>query len=151
MPSGQPFVRTRLLVKCAIALLFFGLSLLGLRVYLQYAAVQQFRSHMERLDARVHVVGYRDIPTGIGRLPILGELLTTRRQVELTVENVETLDDVLEAAAQYPALDRININTAVFGLHGSEGIVDRIRARQPDMDIVLYMPGPGLKPSAQGM
>ena len=59
--------------------LFVGCALLAYqRVFLPSAAEQRWMNDIERLGARAHAVGYEDTSSGIGRVPILGEIVTRR-------------------------------------------------------------------------
>jgi len=139
------FMRKRVLLQTVLGVVALEIALLALRVYVRYSAALRFRAEMGSLGARVILVGYRDIPTGLGRIPILGELLGTRQQVELCLQSPTTVDAVLNAAAVYSDLDRIYIDLAVFDLQEAEAIADRIRLQQPDRDIVYYTPRPALQ------
>ena len=126
--------------------LFVGCALLAYqRVFLPSAAEQRWMNDIEQLGARAHSAGYEDTSSGIGRVPILGELVTHRRQVELFLDNPATVDAVLDRATELPRLGRIWVDLTVF----DRSMGDRIEQKLPGMDVIFYTPGPSMSQDAR--
>lgn len=103
------------------------------------AAHRRWAASMERLGALVVIAGYEDTSRGIGRVPILGEVVTHRSQVELFIDDPETFDVVLQRAAENPDLKRIWLDLTKL----DRSLQNRIRQEVPGVDIVCYTPAAG--------
>ena len=91
---------------------------------------------VNRLGARAISAGYEDTSSGVGRVPILGEILTHRQQVELFLDNPVTADAVLDKAAELPQLGRIWVDLTVF----DRSMADRIHQELPWVQVQFYTP-----------
>lgn len=100
---------------------------------------RRWTTSIERLGALVVTAGYEDTSRGIGRVPILGEVVTHRSQVELFVDDPETFDAVLQRAAENPELKRVWLDLTKF----DRSMQNRIRQEVPGVDIVCYTPAAG--------
>jgi hypothetical protein len=126
----------------AVVALIAGVSLW--QTWRQADAHRRWTREMERLGARVVVAGYEDSTRGFGRVPVVGEILTHRNQVELFVDDLETIDAVLARAAENPDLKRIWLDLTVF----DRSVQSRIEQELPGMDVVPYTPGAGFSTPA---
>lgn len=125
---------TRVLIAIALGLVILG-AIVGYKLFANHAAEQRFVAEMAQLGARVESLGYGR-SSGIGRIPILGEMLTTRSQIELFIDNPQTVDAVLDRAAEFPELKRIWVDLNVF----ERSIVGKIEQKLPGMDVIFYTP-----------
>jgi len=125
--------RILVVMTCALVVVC---AVFAYRSYSLHVVEQRWINDIEQLGSRAVTTGYEDTSSGIGRLPILGELLTHRRQVQLFLDNPATIDAVLVKAAELPTLGRIWINLTVF----DESMGDRIRNELPKMDVGFYTP-----------
>ncbi len=134
----------RILVAMAFGL-FVACAVFVYRTYSQYAVEQRWMNDIEQLGARAHSAGYEDTSSGIGRVPILGEIVTHRSQVELFLDNPATVDAVLSRATELPRLGRIWVDLTVF----DRSMGDRIEQKLPGMDVIFYTPGPSMSQDAR--
>lgn len=114
-------------------------ALVAYRAYTRYAVEQRWMSEMERLGARTFSSGTENTSTGIGRVPVLGELVTHRRRIELFLDNPATVDAVLDKAAELPELPqlgRVWVDQTVF----ERSMADRIKQKLPGIDVIFYTP-----------
>lgn len=123
---------------------FVACAVLGYRAYSQHAAEQRWKNDVRRLGARVIVAGYDNTSFGIGRVPILGELIGHRRQLEVFLDNPATADAVLDKATECPQLGRVWIDMTVF----ERSMADRVQQRLPGMHVIFYTPANASQPSS---
>lgn len=123
----------------AVAVAAVVCAVWGVGAYRRACDHRRWVEEMERLGVRVVIAGYEDTSRGVGRVPVLGELLSRRRQVEVFFDDPETIDAVLAKTAANPEVQRIWIDLTVF----DESLRDRIERELPGMDVVSYSPGAG--------
>lgn len=127
---------SRCLLVAAFCLFVASVTVLVVPFYSRYSAEQRWRSDIERLGARTVTAGYENTSSGIGRVPILGELVTHRRQIELFLDNPASVDAVLDKAMEFPQLGRIWVDMTVF----ERTMADRIHQKLPGMNVQFYTP-----------
>lgn len=129
-------VRGRILIALAFVLSLATFGVFANRARTQYALEERWKSELAAVGARAVTAGYKNTPSGIGRVPILGDVLRHRSQLELFLDNPATMDAVLDKAAELPQLRRIWVDLTVF----DRSMKTRIQERLPDMDVVFYTP-----------
>lgn len=134
--GSRRVVRGRMLIALALALLIVTFGVLAHRARTQYAIEERWKSELEALGARAITAGYSSAPFWIGRVPILGEFVSYRRQLELFLDNPATVDAVLDKAAELPQLRRIWVDLTVF----DRSMAKRIEEKFPGMDMIFFTP-----------
>lgn len=126
---------TRIFWAMALGLILLC-AIVAYRAYTRYAFEQNWMSDMERLGARTFSSATENTSTGIGRVPVLGEIVTHRRRVDLFIDNPATVDAVLDKATELPQLGRVWVNLNVF----ERSVADRIQQKLPRVNVVFYKP-----------
>jgi hypothetical protein len=107
---------------------------LGVSAWLRHADELRWQREFQQLGAYAVTTGYENTSSGIGRVPVIGEIVTHRTQVELFLYDPASVDAVLDKAAECPNLGRIWVDLTEL----DRPIGDRIRQRLPGVDVQFH-------------
>ncbi len=128
-------VRKQILVVGLIALLIVG-GVVGWSRFGDYTEEQHFFAEVAQLGGRAVVTSSESTSSGAGRIPIIGELLTHQRHIQVFIDDPESMDDILSRCSEFGPVSRVWLAARFFQRSAEQQVQNRLN----NADVTFYTP-----------